>query len=331
MFESFVARRMCLVVFALLWVWIGSLQADLAAQEIQSEDLAESESQSTSSLNLESHRIVLRDGASIPAWPETLSITFTLPQGQLSIPIVEVDRISLAARPTDARHQWIETLIQEILSKTPRSPQAIERLEALGVEAYPQVKQYCETLPEGKAPSLEELLEGWNERGLFGESELAGFDVIEIGEDRLVGRVEQTSLLFRSQSMGQFTIEISDLAVLLKAERKESAEDEASGDVLPDPGSLTQFSHKLNEKLRFQVVGAADGSVWGSDLYTADSNLATAAVHAGALEIGESGIVVVEILPGENAYGSSVQNGISSRPWNAYSLSYRIIVRRRDR
>lgn len=331
MFESSVARRVYIGIAVLSWVSISCLQADLSAQETQPEFIAESDGETVLSLDLETHRVELRDGASLPVWPEPQTITFTLEQGRLSIPIVEVDRITLAARPTDERRQMIDGLIQAVASKSPQAAQAIDRLKALGVEAFPIVKQYCDALPEGQSGGVEELLTAWEESGAIGKSELAGFDVIVVGEDRFVGRIEETSLLFRSQSLGGLTIEIGDLATLAKAEVAETAEEAATGEVLPDPGSLIQFSHKLNEKLRFQVVGAADGSVWGSDLYTADSSLATAAVHAGALEIGESGIVVVEILPGENAYESSVQNGISSRPWNAYSLSYRIIVRRRDR
>ena len=34
----------------------------------------------------------------------------------------------------------------------------------------------------------------------------------------------------------------------------------------------------------FRVTGARDGSVWGTDVYTGDSSLALAAVHAGAVE-----------------------------------------------
>ena len=66
MFESFGARRRSFFVFVFWWMWICLFQANLAAQEIQSDDLAEIESQSTSSLNLESDRIELRDVASLP-------------------------------------------------------------------------------------------------------------------------------------------------------------------------------------------------------------------------------------------------------------------------
>jgi len=58
--------------------------------------------------------------------------------------------------------------------------------------------------------------------------------------------------------------------------------------VLPDPGTLLRFQ-ETGKTLYFEVVGSGQGTVWGSDFYTADSHLATAAVHAGALEQGEQG------------------------------------------
>ena len=52
----------------------------------------------------------------------------------------------------------------------------------------------------------------------------------------------------------------------------------------------------------------AAGTVWGSDVYTDDSTLAAAAVHAGAVGAGETGLVKVTILPGESSYDASTRN-----------------------
>lgn len=49
--------------------------------------------------------------------------------------------------------------------------------------------------------------------------------------------------------------------------------------------------------LYFEIDGANTGTIYGTDVYTHDSNLATAAVHAGVLKLHERGIVKVTILP----------------------------------
>jgi len=47
-----------------------------------------------------------------------------------------------------------------------------------------------------------------------------------------------------------------------------------------------QFPRRAGKPLKFRVTGRSDCYVWGTDIYTADSPLATAAVHAGAIKVG---------------------------------------------
>ena len=64
------------------------------------------------------------------------------------------------------------------------------------------------------------------------------------------------------------------------------------GDLLgvrPDPGTLSEFSTAdVGRTALIEVVGRADGSAWGTDVYTSDSRLATAAVHAGLVRRGRA-------------------------------------------
>jgi hypothetical protein len=94
--------------------------------------------------------------------------------------------------------------------------------------------------------------------------------------------------------------------------------------VLPDPGSLTEYQGRVGEAFYFRVTGANNGSVWGTDVYTTDSSLATAAVHAGAVALGQTGIVKVTILPGQQAYQGSQRNGIVTSPWQTFPGSFQV-------
>ena len=93
---------------------------------------------------------------------------------------------------------------------------------------------------------------------------------------------------------------------------------------MEDPGNLTAYRDQVGESLTFKVTGDAEASVWGTDIYTDDSYLAAAAVHAGALEDGETGTVVVNILPGEEAYTGSTQNDVTSWDYGSWSGSYTV-------
>jgi beta-lactamase regulating signal transducer with metallopeptidase domain len=99
-----------------------------------------------------------------------------------------------------------------------------------------------------------------------------------------------------------------------------SAYDDAPAEALkayPDAaGSLTSYQSRLGEQFDFRVTGSTQGSIWGTDLYSHDSVLAVAAVHAGLLQVGQSGIVRVTILKGPKTFAGSTRHGVASGHWS---------------
>lgn len=63
-------------------------------------------------------------------------------------------------------------------------------------------------------------------------------------------------------------------------------------------------------------------TVWGTDVYTNDSSICLAAVHAGALTV-VGGTTTIEMLPGLPAYTGSTRRGVVTNSWGAWSCSYR--------
>jgi hypothetical protein len=74
----------------------------------------------------------------------------------------------------------------------------------------------------------------------------------------------------------------------------------------------------------FRVTGASEGSVWGTDVYTGDSPLATAAVHAGAVDAGETAVVRVTVVRPLHHYRGSVRNGVTSHDYDRFGTAYRV-------
>jgi hypothetical protein len=72
----------------------------------------------------------------------------------------------------------------------------------------------------------------------------------------------------------------------------------------------------------FRVTGASDGSIWGTDVYTGDSSLALAAVHAGAVKPGETAVVRVTVMRPLSHYQGSVRNGVTSHDYGRYGTAY---------
>jgi hypothetical protein len=94
--------------------------------------------------------------------------------------------------------------------------------------------------------------------------------------------------------------------------------------IRPDPGQLRIESDDIGKVLHFEVVGDHQGTVWGSEVYTSDSRLAAAAVHAGVLKPGQKGVVTVRILPGQQIYRGTAANGVTSRDWGKWNLSFTV-------
>jgi hypothetical protein len=68
-------------------------------------------------------------------------------------------------------------------------------------------------------------------------------------------------------------------------------------------------------------VDQVKGSVWGSGIYTTDSSICKAAVHAGAIP-ATGGKVTLTATKGCSAYGGSVANGITTAKWGPYQMSF---------
>ena len=95
-------------------------------------------------------------------------------------------------------------------------------------------------------------------------------------------------------------------------------------DVLPDPGNLLGTA-QVGKTFHFRVVGATEGPLWGTDVYTADSHLASAAVHAGALGDGEEGVVRVSVVDmSAGPVRGSLRNGVQSMDWGPYPVGFRV-------
>jgi len=94
--------------------------------------------------------------------------------------------------------------------------------------------------------------------------------------------------------------------------------------IRPDPGYLKLTREQIGKTLHFEVVGAATGNIWGSEVYTSDSHLGTVAVHAGILKAGQKGILTVRVLSGQKSYRGATRNGITSQSYGAWGVSFTV-------
>lgn len=92
-----------------------------------------------------------------------------------------------------------------------------------------------------------------------------------------------------------------------------------------DPWQLNASSHRGQNGTSFTHVcppGGSPGAVWGTGVYTDDSSICTAAVHAGRIQQATGGTVTVFVHPGRMSYQGSVANGVTSLDFGQYGGSF---------
>jgi hypothetical protein len=87
--------------------------------------------------------------------------------------------------------------------------------------------------------------------------------------------------------------------------------------------SASMVSFETGKTYKFKCPSdGKESAVWGTDIYTLDSSICTAAVHAGKLTLESGGSVTIELRPGESSYKGSMRNGIKTNDYAQYGSSF---------
>lgn len=90
------------------------------------------------------------------------------------------------------------------------------------------------------------------------------------------------------------------------------------------PATMVGLCDAVGSTFYFRVRGAIEGSVWGTDVYTGDSALAVAAVHAGLVKPEEAAIVKVAVVAPPPQFKGATRNGVTTHDFGRYGTAYRL-------
>jgi hypothetical protein len=90
------------------------------------------------------------------------------------------------------------------------------------------------------------------------------------------------------------------------------------------PPNMLNLCDPIGATYYFRVTGEATGPLWGTDIYTGDSAIAAAAVHAGLVRAGETAVAKITVEKPLAQYQGSVRNGVTSRDYGQYGTAYRL-------
>ncbi|HJU87345.1 MAG TPA: LCCL domain-containing protein, partial [Gemmatimonadota bacterium] len=98
-----------------------------------------------------------------------------------------------------------------------------------------------------------------------------------------------------------------------------------AGPAVPADWNTRAESHRGEVGTRYGYTCPPNGTagpVWGTDVYTDDSSVCTAAVHAGLITLAGGGTVTIEMRGGEASYRGEPRNGITSWNYGAWESSF---------
>jgi hypothetical protein len=247
------------------------------------------------------------------------TVTLQMKYGKLVVPLADIRRIDFATRVPDDVLQKIDALVNKLADNQEKvREEAAAELLRLKSAAYPALQKAAKGADANLAKRAEEVLEQLRTDVPEDELEPRSTDVLYVDEMRLAGRIEATTLKARTRAFGEVQLRLSELRSL-RAAGEAAAEEaaNANANVQPGPPNLNALANANGQKFTFRVTGAIGGNVWGTDIYTSDSTLAAAAVHAGVLKPGQTGLVRVQIITNHPGFVGSQRNGVASDGFGA--------------
>jgi LCCL domain len=90
------------------------------------------------------------------------------------------------------------------------------------------------------------------------------------------------------------------------------------------PTSMHGLCETVGATYYFRVTGVTEGQLWGTDIYSGDSTIGAAAVHAGLLKLGETAFLKVTVVTPPEKFPGTVRNGVTSTEYGRYQYAWRL-------
>src|SRR5260370_1999217 len=138
----------------------------------------------------------------------------------------------------------------------------------------------------------------------------AGRGVVEVTDRKTGDTLVSREFLVKRNGKQQLRITYRELA-----DARAFKPDLPDRIIYQDVGNLIGVQKQVGTKLSVRLTGSVAGPVWGTDIYTADSALAAAAVHAGLLKPGETGLVRGEVVDPAQVFTCSIRYVVTTHAY----------------
>jgi len=90
------------------------------------------------------------------------------------------------------------------------------------------------------------------------------------------------------------------------------------------PTNMHGLCETVGTTYYFRVTGVTEGQLWGTDIYSGDSTIGAAAVHAGLLKPGETDFIRIIVVTPPEKFPGTVRNGVTSTEYGRYQYAWRL-------
>lgn len=251
--------------------------------------------------------------------------------GVLQVAVADIRRIDFASRvPADVAEKVMLAIAKLNHSDFKVREDATSELKALRERAYPLVLKAIKSDDPEISRRADEVVKFIQAKVPAAHLEAREHDVILTDDCKFTGRISAEMLRVGTFQFGEQQLKLADLRTLRIGA---SAAGEEQLTASQAPGNLSAYQQQFGKELVFAVTGftpapGATPNLWGTDLYTLDSNLAAAVVHAGLAKPGETVVVRVRIVQPPQQFVSSFRNNVNSTAYSAYPAGAYEFVRR---
>jgi hypothetical protein len=264
------------------------------------------------------------DNTSLKVTIKDEAVELTTRYGKMRIPVADIVQIDFATRVPPEVARRIDAAIGNLGSKDFDARQAATaELEALREQPYHALLKVAKNSTDPEVVMrAKELIEKIRDTVPEELLEFRPHDVVQTADSsKFVGRIDGAAFKANTAAFGDVPLNLA----AVRSVRAVGAEPAIDIAKLPAaPPSMYEQMNQIGKTFVYRVTGANNGSVWGTDVYTADSHLATVAVHAGIVKVGETGVIKVTIVPTLPAFQASTRNGVTTHPFGAFPGAYTV-------
>ncbi len=251
--------------------------------------------------------------------------------GVLHVAVTDIRRIDFASRVSPAVAEKVTVAVSKLNNSDFRTREAATaELKAFRERAYPFALKALKSDDPEVSRRADEVVKYIQSHVPAAHLQTRESDVVQTDDSKITGRLSADMLRVNTFQFGEQQLKLADVRSLRSLTGSTT---EATATVAQAPVNLSAYQQQWGKELTFAVTGytptpGANANLWGTDVYTLDSNLAAAAVHAGLARPGESAVLTVRIMHPPPQFVSTFRHNVNSTAYGAYPAGAYEFLRR---